>query len=106
MKDTIKDEMFWAEARKRRNLFFLWFLGWIPFAMIFAFLMRSIFGNDSPIPSSTSFVLWAVSWGFIENRIRKLNCPNCQEQAFKHCLFFMKHAKCHHCGYSYLEKNL
>ncbi len=101
MKYANKEEKFWTEVRKRRDLFFLWFLGWIPFYIIYAFLTKAVFGNESPLPSATPFVFWAVSWGVVENRIRKLNCPNCHKQAFRHCLFFMKDAKCQHCGHSY-----
>jgi hypothetical protein len=92
---------FWNEARKRRNLFFLCFIGWIPFAAIYCALMEVVFGKESSIPIVSAFVIWAASWMFVESRIRKLSCPKCNAQAFKHCLFFMKDAKCQHCGYSF-----
>jgi len=92
---------FWKEAKKRRNLFFVWWLCWIPFGVLFIALEQAIWEQESPLHFSTPLIVWGVPWYYIAYRIRKLKCPKCHERAFDHCLFFMKNAKCQSCGYTY-----
>ncbi len=88
---------FWLEIKKRRNLFFIWWVCWIPFGIFYHAIESWLFGQQSPLPLLTPLLLWGLPWFYISLRICFLKCPYCAEKAFEHCFFFMKHARCQSC---------
>jgi ribosomal protein L37E len=100
------DVAFWREVRKRRNLFFLWWIGW-PFGGLFLVgLYYLIFNQDAPAAIDYSvFFAWVAIWGWMVWRLKQLRCPRCGERAIDHPLFFMHHAKCGHCGFANSTEN-
>ena len=89
---------FWSEAQRRRRLFFLWWIAWLPFGLIAAIVSSRLFGEIGDFGLWVILLSWFVPWVYIAKRLTKLRCPRCEKQAFAHPLFFMRHAKCQHCG--------
>ncbi|HEY6020185.1 MAG TPA: hypothetical protein VIY48_09870 [Candidatus Paceibacterota bacterium] len=90
---------FWSEAKRRRNLYFLWWLAWVPAGGIVV-IAYQFFGGDPPFPLMAALLFsWWAAWIFIALRVRKLLCPQCGKPAFRNPYFFMRNAHCRHCGY-------
>lgn len=92
---------FWQQVRQRRNLFFLTWVGWLPVGGISAVAYQAISGHKAP-PSFMFplFYSYGAIWFWTAFRIRLLRCPRCGERAFAHPFFFMRDAKCRHCGFT------
>lgn len=90
---------FWGEVRRRRNLFFLWWVSW-PFAGILIIsLYTAMFRQRPPVAFGPGLLItWGVVWSLIARRLSRLPCPNCSKPAIAHPYFFMRHAQCQHCG--------
>jgi predicted RNA-binding Zn-ribbon protein involved in translation (DUF1610 family) len=96
------DSEFWAEVRSRRNHFFLWWIGWplggIPIVLIYTVAVE----KQSPFPFMIGMMFaWYGVWLIFVRRLKSLLCPNCGQPAIAHAYFFMRHAKCQHCGLQY-----
>jgi hypothetical protein len=92
-------ERFWSDVRRRRNHFFYWWLGWIPFGFIALVVLESALGSAPPVALMwATLLIWFTAWGAIAFRLLRLRCPRCNEPAISQPLFFMRHAKCQHCG--------
>ena len=86
-------------------MFFLGFLGWIPFAFL-ALVIYSMFnGSGDRFPGWLAIIVWMIVMFTLQKRVTSLKCPGCGNNAFHHGLFFMRHAKCTSCGLAY-EKAL
>ena len=95
---TMDERAFWLSVRRRRRLFFLWWVGWLPFSLIsFVSLNTFIPGADFVI-GSVVLSAWYIVWLYIAGSIRKLVCPSCGKPAIRGPFFFMRHAACQHCG--------
>jgi hypothetical protein len=96
------DAAFWMEVKQRRNLFFWWWLGWIPAGAIVLFSYRALMGGEPSFWFMFAvLVLWGVGWYFIASRLQKLLCPRCGKPAISGSYTVMRHAKCQHCGFSH-----
>ena len=92
---------FWSEAERRRNLFFYWWVGWLPAGGIAVVAYELILGVEPPFPLMVVVLLsWGAAWYYIKRRITKLSCPQCGMSAFRNPYFFMRNARCQHCGYN------
>jgi len=92
-------ELFWGEVKRRRNHFYFTWVGWLVAGPI----LWSIYDSILPIENQmvTGFlalITWGAFWGYIHKRLKKLKCFNCNKPAIGNAFFFMKHAKCQHCG--------
>ena len=88
---------FWENVRKKRNLFYLWWLGWIPIGLIGAKFLKHFFG-DSPYYGYGMILFWFVGWQLILAQLKALRCPRCGNRAIANPYFFMKDARCKECG--------
>src|SRR5687768_3740514 len=95
---------FWAEIRRKRNSQFAWWVAWPFLGAAIAMGYRSAFGVQAP---SWLFVVLLFGWLGVAlalfDRLAKVTCPRCGRPAIRHSLFFMRHAKCQHCGLSYAD---
>ena len=97
------DSSFWKDVRQKRNLHFIWWLAWIPAAVSFLVVYKLIFGSHPGNWIFAFLLAWYISWLFTSFRLASIRCSRCNEKAISHALFFMKHAKCKNCGYSYSD---
>jgi hypothetical protein len=95
---------FWEETRRRRNHFYLTWVGWLVVGFPLLFIYSWILPTDNPqIPMLAALGTWGIFWWWVGHRLTQLKCFNCGEQAFTHPYFFMKHAKCRNCGVRYRD---
>jgi hypothetical protein len=96
---------FWAETRRRRNQFFLTWVGWLvvglPLWGIWHLIFRMLGVNDLQVSGTAALFTWGVFWFWVGHRLRQLRCYRCGEQAFSHPYFFMKDARFKNCGAKY-----
>jgi hypothetical protein len=98
----MNEPSFWLAVKHRRNLFFWWWLGWIPAGAIVLFANRALVGGEPSFWFMFAVLIaWGVGWHFVARRLQKLSCPRCGKPAISGPYFFMRHAKCQHCGFSY-----
>jgi hypothetical protein len=96
---AVVDPAFWQEVRRRRNLFFLVWICWLPVGGIFLGLSALLLGHEPPLAAMlTLFYAWGAFWFWTGWRLKQLRCPRCQKRAIAHPFFFMRHAQCKHCG--------
>lgn len=94
-----KTTIFWQEVRRRRNRFFLCWIGWLPVSAGVVLVYQALCNHE---PST--FVLfgllvgWAVIWHLTMRQLTALTCPRCRKPAIAHPMFFMRDARCRHCG--------
>jgi hypothetical protein len=94
---------FWRQVRRRRNRFFLWWFGWPVVGMAVAIGYESIVKVEAPNWLMVGlFGAWFVAWVLLQRRLAELRCPRCDRPAMGHPYFFMRHARCRHCGLSYV----
>ena len=94
----------WAEARRRRNHFFLTWVGWLVVGLPLWGFYSLILPSDNPIVSGTTALFtWGALWWWVALRLKKPKCFRCGQTAFPHPCFFMRHAKCANCGVSYAK---
>jgi uncharacterized Zn-finger protein len=95
-------KFFWTEVRRWRRYFFVWWICW-PLAGISALLLiGAVLGKEPPFPVAVALLIaWSIVWGRILSRLKSLSCPSCGEPAIQHPYFFMRDAKCQHCGLRY-----
>jgi hypothetical protein len=94
------DTTFWQEVRRRRNRFFLWWVGWLPVGAVFTLLYQSLFNHEPPLLVGFGLLFgWAAIWIMTMRKLTSLACPRCGKPAIAHPLFFMHDAKCRHCGF-------
>jgi hypothetical protein len=95
-------EYFWTEVRRWRRYFFVWWISW-PVAGICALgLIGAVLGEEPPFPVGLALLIaWGSVWAKILGRLKSLRCPSCGQPAIEHPYFFMRHAKCRHCGLRY-----
>jgi len=99
LNNAMNDSSFWQEVRKRRNLFFLWWIVWPPAGLILIGLYYLISGHEAPaLITNSIFCVWAVLWLWTIWRFRQLRCPQCGAKAFTNPFFVMQDAECRHCG--------
>lgn len=97
--DTEMNEReFWLSVRRRRRLFFLWWIGWLPFGLIGIISLTALIHGADFIVGVTVLSAWFIVWLYIARSIRKLACPKCGKSAIRHPYFFMRHVACQHCG--------
>ena len=98
---------FWAEARRRRNHFFLTWIGWLVVGFPLLGVWSLIFGlfgvKDLRASGAAALFTWFAFFLWVGQRLRKLRCFRCGERAFPKPYFFMSHAKCKNCGVKYLD---
>ena len=92
----------WSEVRKRRNQFFLGALSWL---LIGPALMQlySVVLPTFLLPAFGAIFSWMGLMWWLRKRVTDLRCFHCDQQAFSHAFFFMRHAKCEHCGAAFAD---
>jgi hypothetical protein len=95
---------FWTEVERKRNAQVVWWLAWPVLGLLVAVGYRSTFGVQAPTAVLWALLaLWIAVALFLYHRFSKLQCPRCNRPALQHALFFMRHAKCQHCGLAYVD---
>jgi hypothetical protein len=92
---------FWAEAKRRRNHFFLTWIGWLPAAAVLIPLYMWLLPDTPGWQNFAMFMAlatWFAFWYWVARRLSLMRCYNCGKQAFSTPYFFMRHAKCQNCG--------
>ena len=91
----MQPQEFRAEARRRRNHFFLTWIGWLvvgfPLWGIYSLILPS---DDPMVPGTAALFTWGAFWWWVMSRVKKLRCFRCGRPAFPRPFFFMRHAKC------------
>jgi hypothetical protein len=96
----VREVEFWRSLERRRNLFFYWWIGWPFGGLAFVIAWHSVFGSQAPRAVMPALLfLWFGVWIYISRRVTQLPCPRCSQPAVSSPLFFMKDARCRHCGY-------
>ena len=94
---------FWDEARKRRNVFFAVWVGWLVAGPALLWMYSQLFPNSM----GPNAPIWAAlgTWGIVivwaGVRINRLPCYRCGGQAFSRPVLFLTNAKCRSCGVSF-----
>jgi len=91
--------VFWDEVRRRRNHFFLVWIGWLVAGPVLVWLYSTIF--PVVLESATPFLAlgtWAAFWFYIAHRLTSMKCFACGNKAIANPLFLMRNAKCVSCG--------
>jgi hypothetical protein len=97
----MEEGAFWEEAIRRRNLFFVWLLGWIPVGVPFVAGWRFITGREPSSPVVGLLLAWFVPCLLIWLWLSRLPCPQCGRPALPSPFFLLRRAKCQHCGFTY-----
>jgi len=95
---------FLAEARRRRNIFFLWWLSWVPAGSAATLFSVWLLGEKGGYLGFLWLVVWFVAWHKIARRLKNLACPCCGKPAFAHPYFLLRHARCNTCGVRYAQQ--
>jgi hypothetical protein len=90
---------FWEEVRRRRNHFFLVWVGWLVAGPALYLFYSGILPEraDAAAPF-LALGTWFAFWIYIQYRLTSLKCFACGGKAIGHAMFFMRHAKCISCG--------
>ncbi len=96
---------FWEQVRRKRNLFFLWWVGWLPFGTVGVLVLTKLLGEDLHWSPFILFLLWFIAWQMVLARLRALECPRCKKPAIAHPVFFMRDAHCQKCGFRFSERS-
>jgi len=91
--------VFWYEVRRRRNHFFLVWVGWLVAGPLLYFLYSGIL--PSRLESVAPFLAlgtWMAFWYYIMRRLTSMKCFACGNRGIAHPFFFMQHAQCVSCG--------
>lgn len=95
----MQPEEFWHEVQRRRNAFFLVWVGWLVVGFPLWGFYSWIFGaTDSMVAGVAALLTWGAFWKWTELRLTRMPCFRCGQAAFSHPYFFMRHAKCKNCG--------
>jgi hypothetical protein len=98
----MQTDAFWTKVRWRRNVFYAWYPAWIVIGVTFMFGYRAVIGGEPPFEAVVAlFAAWMGGGWYLARRITSLTCPRCGKPALAGGYFFMRHAKCQHCGLSY-----
>ena len=90
---------FWNEAERRRNHFFLVWVGWLVAGPILFWLFNSILPRQADAAAPfLALGTWGGFWYYVSRRLTSMKCYTCGNKAFAHPYFFMRHAKCFSCG--------
>ena len=96
---TSDDADFWKEAERRRNLFFLVWIGWLLAGPILTALYSwALNPADQMTAGTAALVTWGAFWFWTVYYLTSLRCVECGEKAFRHPFFLMRHARCSNCG--------
>lgn len=96
---------FWKAVKRWRMLFFLWWIGWPPLGAGSMIVYRSVTGHEPPEAISfAQLFAWVIVWNLIAKQLRSLPCPRCGQPAIRQPYFFMRDAKCQHCGLAYRSR--
>ncbi len=96
------DTEFWDEVRRRRNHFFLWWIGWPIGGMAAVGILTAIMHHEPTFPIMIGVMFaWYIARLLLVRRLKSLSCPNCSKLAIANPYFTMRHAKCQHCGLQY-----
>ena len=92
---------FWSEAKRRRDICWLVFPGWL----LAGPLLFGIYSLIIPQASQEARGIGALlTWGAVmiwsQTRLKQMRCYQCGKQAFGNAMFFWSHARCRHCGAS------
>lgn len=101
-----QEDEFWKQVYQKRNWFFLWWIGWLPFGLIGLTILGSIFKQGSIFYIFILLTIWWLGWNLVERQLKSLLCPRCGKPAIGNAGFFMKDAQCQHCGLAYKDFNL
>jgi hypothetical protein len=93
----MNDVTFWEKVRKRRNLFYLWWLGFLPIGVFFL--------GAPATAGDLFFYIWGAVWLWTLWRLKQLRCPRCGKPAIGNPFFFMDSAFCKHCGFTNSTNN-
>ncbi len=90
---------FWKETERRRNLFFITWIGWLLAGPVLMVFYRWFLNPDhKDLAGMAALFTWGVFWYWTYFNLRRMRCPECGEKAFIHPFFFMRHARCQSCG--------
>lgn len=95
------NETFWIEARKRKRIYILIWLGWIPFALFTISFLVYVAGLQPGVFLGLIVMLsWYSLWMWSARQFRKLECPSCHKLAFENTSIVFTKMKCKNCGFS------
>lgn len=96
---TSNDSEFWKKAKRRRNLFFYVWAGWLlagfPLTTFYTWLLNPA---DRMTAGMAALATWGAFWYWTLYYLTRLRCVECGEKAFRHPFFLMRHASCSNCG--------
>jgi hypothetical protein len=98
----------WRELKKRRNLAFFAFIGYVPITFAFGLIAHSLFKSE--IPVFVFAIAWMLFIAIAGHRSNTSRCPRCGEWFFSTWWYHNSFArKCVHCKlplYSTKEQSL
>jgi hypothetical protein len=87
----------WKGYRKRRRLFWIVFLTYLPGASFIGILLERIFNSEYPI--YVVAILWMIAFAVTGLRLTYWKCPRCDNHFFAKRWYVNQFArKCLHCG--------
>jgi len=95
---AVEQSRAWEDYRRRRRLFLIAWLGYLPGAGLIGFLLAQVFQNDSAFVAVA--LCWMVFFAISAEWLRRFPCPNCGKAFFHTWLWNNPFAKkCLHCGW-------
>ncbi len=99
---TPRAEEFWAEVKRRRQVYFLTWIGWLVVGLPLWKLYSFVIPAKNPMVSGcAALVTWFGVWSWTRYRVTSMTCFNCGHQALDRVPLFMRRARCSHCGTPY-----
>jgi len=97
--NTPEANEFWAEAKKRRNLFLLTWVGWLVVGFPLWWLYSLVIPSDDPMaPGLAALGTWFAFWIWTAWRVSSMKCFNCGGKAFDSVFILSKRSRCKTCG--------
>src|SRR6266550_8969240 len=87
----------WEDYRRRRRLFLIAWLGYLPGMGAIAILLERIFHNEVIIMAVA--LCWMVFFAVSGSRLISFRCPNCRKRFFRSWYSNAFARKCMHCGW-------
>lgn len=67
---SMDERAFWLSVRRRRRLFFLWWIGWLPFGLIGIVSLTTLFPGADFVVGLVVLSAWYIVWLYIARSIR------------------------------------
>jgi hypothetical protein len=94
---STKPEDAWQDFRRRKRLFWILFLLYLPVTVLISLTLRSLGFPD--LPAIAAAIFWLLAWLLAAEWLSRFRCPSCAQSFFgKRGIGHVWSNTCRHCG--------